>query len=149
MYPLKYRVLPFVVLTLVPCLGAAAPWQEPRKPLIDGPPEPVPPAVASRDKAGRVTVRAIRLTEPLVLDGRLDDSLYLATESITGFVQQEPFEGEPATDKTEVWVAYDDDAVYVAARLWESDPSKRVTSDMRREQPVQQRSLRDDAGHVP
>ena len=48
-------------------------------------------------------------------------------------MQQEPFEGEPATDKKDVWVAYADDAVYLGARFWDNDPSKRVTSDMRRD----------------
>jgi hypothetical protein len=93
----------------------------------------VPPAVASRDEEGHVTIRAIRLIEPFTLDGRLDERLYHDNESISDFVQQEPVEGQPATDKTEVWVGYDEDAVYVGARLWESDPSKRVTSDMRRD----------------
>ena len=115
----------------MPCLAAAAPGKETR--TIDGPPEPVPPAVVSRDDAGHVTIRAIRLTEPLVLDGRLDERLYHDNDSISDFVQQEPLEGRPATDKTEVWVGFDDDAIYVGARLWESDPSKRVTSDMRRD----------------
>jgi hypothetical protein len=93
----------------------------------------VPPAVASRDAAGHVTIRALRLTESLTLDGRLDERLYHENDAITDFVQQEPLEGQPATDRTEVWVAYDGDAVYVGARLWETDPSKRVTSDMRRD----------------
>ena len=95
--------------------------------------EPVPPAVMARDADGSVTIRAVHLTEPLVLDGRLDDPIYHDTLPIDGFVQQEPREGEPATEKTEVWVAYDDDAIYVGARLWESDPSRRVMSDMRRD----------------
>jgi hypothetical protein len=89
--------------------------------------------MVSRDDEGHVTIRATRLTEPLTLDGRLDERLYRDTEPIGEFVQQEPREGEPATEKTEVWVAYDEAAVYVGARLWESDPSKRVMSDMRRD----------------
>jgi hypothetical protein len=93
----------------------------------------VPPAVASRDEAGHVTIRAIRLAEPIVLDGRLDERVYRETEAIGDFVQQEPFEGTASTDKTEVWVTYDEDAIYVGARLWESDSSQRVTSDMRRD----------------
>ena len=92
-----------------------------------------PPAVVSRDEDGHVTVRAIRLTERLVLDGRLDDRVYRETEPFGDFIQQEPREGEPATEKSEVWVAYDEDAIYVGARLWESDSSKRVMSDMRRD----------------
>jgi hypothetical protein len=87
----------------------------------------------ARDPDGSVTIRAIRLAEPLTLDGRLDDPLYRVTLPIDEFVQQEPREGEPASEKTEVWVAYDDDAIYVGARLWESDSSRRVMSDMRRD----------------
>lgn len=101
--------------------------------IVDAAPAPVPPAVVSRDDDGHVTVRAIRLTEPLALDGRLDDRLYLENEPFGDFVQQEPKEGQAATEKTEVWVAFDEDAVYVGARLWESDASKRVMSDMRRD----------------
>lgn len=41
---------------------------------IDGPPPPTPPAVVSRDGSGNVTVRAVRLTEPLRLDGVLDEA---------------------------------------------------------------------------
>jgi hypothetical protein len=89
--------------------------------------------VVSRDEQGRVTIRAVRLAEPISLDGRLDERVYHETEAISGFVQQEPREGTPATEKTEVWVAYDDNAVYIGARLWESDPSRRVMSDMRRD----------------
>jgi hypothetical protein len=95
--------------------------------------EPVPPAVMARDADGSVTIRAIRLVEPITVDGRLDDPLYRDTLPIDEFVQQEPREGAPASEKTEVWVAYDDQAIYVGARLWESDPSRRVMSDMRRD----------------
>ena len=95
--------------------------------------EPVPPAVLARDSDGSVTIRAVRLNEPIVLDGRLDDPIYRDVVPIDEFIQQEPREGQPATERTEVWVSYDDDAIYVGARLWESDSSRRVMSDMRRD----------------
>jgi hypothetical protein len=100
--------------------------------VLRGPPAPVPPAVVSRDANG-VIVRGIRMAEPLVFDGRLDDPMYRDIAAISDFVQQEPDEGTPATDRTEVWIGFDDEALYVGARLWESDSSKRVTSDMRRD----------------
>ena len=113
---------------------AQQPVQRPTAPaLLDGPPAPVPPAVVSRDAEGHVTVRAVHLDERLVLDGRLDEQLYHDTAPFGDFIQQEPREGTPATEKTEVWVAYDEDAIYVGARLWESDSSRRVMSDMRRD----------------
>lgn len=67
------------------------------------------------------------------VDGRLDESIYAATEPIGRFVQQEPDEGDPATEKTESWVIFDDDTVYVAARCWESHPERRVANEMRRD----------------
>jgi len=50
--------------------------------------EPVPPAVIARDADGSITIRAVRLNEPLVLDGRLDDPVYNDTLPIDEFVQQ-------------------------------------------------------------
>ncbi len=133
---MKFRSALFLigVLAYFPSVGLAAPQRGPGDTaFIDGPPAPVPPAVVSRDESGHVTVRAIPLTQPLEFDGRLDDGLYAENEAITDFIQQEPFEGRPATDRTEVWVAFDDDSLYIGARLWESDSARRVMSDMRRD----------------
>ncbi len=70
---------------------------------IDGPPAPLPPAVITRDPAThRATIRAVRLTTPLHVDGRLDDEVYTVVPPITDFVQMEPHAGAPATEKTDV-----------------------------------------------
>ncbi|MHC5804537.1 hypothetical protein ACYTX7_10045, partial [Streptococcus pyogenes] len=74
---------------------------------FDGPPAPVPPAVISRDESGRATIRAVRVEAPLRIDGALDDPLYANVAPISDFLQVEPREGEPATEKTEVWLAFD------------------------------------------
>jgi hypothetical protein len=94
---------------------------------------PVPPSVVSRDADGRVTVRAVRSREALRIDGRLEEPDYAATEAIGGFVQQEPDEGAPATERTEAWVFFDDDNVYVSARCWDTHPERRVANEMRRD----------------
>ncbi len=78
-------------------------------------------------------MRTVRLPGPLVLDGRLDEPFYQEVAAVGDFVQQEPFEGEPATEKTEVWVFFDEEYVYVSARNWESEPGRRVMSDMQRD----------------
>jgi hypothetical protein len=75
----------------------------------------------------------VRLREPLRLDGRLDEPVYAATTAIGGFVQQEPFEFQPATEKTEAWIFFDDSQIYVAARCWETTPGRRVANEMRRD----------------
>ena len=101
---------------------------------IDGPPPPAPPATINRDADGRATVRSVRLTAPLRIDGNLDESVYETVEPLTGFLQQLPDEGAPATERTEAWVFFDDDNVYVSARLWDSAPeSQWVANEMQRD----------------
>src|SRR5687768_15730594 len=100
---------------------------------LAGPSPPVPPAVVSRDASGRATVRAVRITTPIRIDGALDEPLYSTVQAISDFIQQEPQEGEPATEKTELWVAFDEDNVYVAFRCWESEPDRVVANEMRRD----------------
>ena len=100
---------------------------------IDGPEPPVPPAVVSRDAEGRVTMRAYRLAEGLVIDGELDDPVYARIPAVSDFVQQEPAEGQPATEKTEVWVFFDDRNVYISGRNWDSHPERMIANEMRRD----------------
>ncbi len=100
---------------------------------IVGPPPPVPPAVVSRDDAGRATLRAIRLTTPLRIDGRLDEEIYASTSAISDFIQNDPQPGAPATEKTEMWVLFDRDNVYIVARCWETEPDKLIANEMRRD----------------
>ena len=100
---------------------------------IDGPPPPVAPAVITRDDRGNATVRAIRLTAPIRLDGVLSEPIYREVQSISDFVQVLPDEGDLATEKTEAWILFDGDNVYVAARVWDSAPeSEWVANELRR-----------------
>ena len=102
--------------------------------VIDGPPAPIAPATITRDADRRATVRAVRLDEPLRIDGTLDESMYETVPSLGDFIQQTPDEGAPATERTEAWVFYDDRNVYVGARLWDSAPESRwVANEMQRD----------------
>ena len=119
------QTAPFTVEETVTVTGASP---------IDGPPPPVAPATISRDAEGRATVRAVRLTEPLEIDGILNETMYDAVESFSGFIQQVPDEGAPATERTEAWVFFDDSNVYVSGRLWDSAPeSQWVANEMQRD----------------
>ena len=111
----------------VPAAGIDLPFP------IDGPPPPVPPAVVARDASGRVTVRAVRLTAPLRIDGRLDEEVYATVPAMSDFIQNDPVEGAPTTQKTEVWVFFDDDHVYVVGRCWESNLERMIATEMRRD----------------
>ncbi|HEY7819660.1 MAG TPA: DUF5916 domain-containing protein, partial [Vicinamibacteria bacterium] len=94
---------------------------------------PAPPAVVSRDSSGKVTVRATRIAEPVLIDGVLDDLVYQRVQSIAGFLQQEPHEGAEATEATEVWLLFDDHNLYVSARCWDSHPERMIGNEMRRD----------------
>ena len=61
---------------------------------------------------GRPTISAVRAEQPPVIDGRLDDALWRTAAHLTTFVQQTPVEGAPATEQTEVHVAYDSERLY-------------------------------------
>ena len=101
---------------------------------IDGPPPPVAPEVIRRDERGRATIRAIELTEGIRLDGQLDERVYQTVTAITGFIQQAPDEGAPATEKTEAWIMFDRENLYVSGRVWDSAPeSEWVANEMRRD----------------
>jgi hypothetical protein len=104
-------------------------------PTYQGPPAPRPPETITRDPAGRATVRAERLATPLRLDGRLDEAVYEEVAPMAGFIQTDPLQGVPATQDTDVWVFFDDDTVYVAARCWESEPARMVANVMQRDSP--------------
>ena len=100
---------------------------------IDGPPPPLPPAVISRDETGRTTIRAVRLAAALRLDGKLDEPLYARVPPMSDFIQMEPQYGAPATEKTELWLSFDRDQVYLSFRCWESQMDRIVANEMRRD----------------
>ncbi len=103
-------------------------------PPIDGPPAPIAPATITRDENGGATVRAVRLDSPWTLDGVLDDPIYADVEPFGDFIQQSPDEGAPASERTRTWIFYDDESIYVAARLWESVPeSQWIANEMQRD----------------
>ena len=75
-------------------------------------------------------LKAVRILSPLEIDGALNEDLYLK-DSFSYFIQEEPDNGIPATEKTEVWVGYDDNALYIGARLWDNHPDS-ITARMGR-----------------
>jgi len=99
----------------------------------ENPPGPVAPATMARTDQGRVTVRAVRLAEPLNVDGVLDEDVY-QTPPISGFLQSVPLAGETATERTDAWVFYDDENFYLVCRCWDSAPPEDwIANEMRRD----------------
>ena len=116
-------------LAFVPAVAA----QTLRGPADAGPPPPIAPETVTRDEQGRATIRAVRITEPLRLDGRLDEDAYTSVPAIDGFVQQFPVENVPATEPTDLWVFFDNDNLYISARCHDSQPDRITANELRRD----------------
>jgi hypothetical protein len=103
--------------------------------VIDGPAPSDQPNVMTRDpKSLKSTVRAIKLVAPLKFDGRLDDEVYGQFPGFEGMVQVAPQYSVPPTEKTEIWVMFDADQVYIAAKLYDSaPPDKWIANELRRD----------------
>lgn len=93
-------------------------------------------ALANNDSASVSTpvLVATALDAPPVLDGLItSDPAWRSVEPATGFLQSKPNEGQPASQVTDVFVAYTDQALYIAAFLHDTNPQAIVTADSRRD----------------
>src|SRR5262245_38198287 len=86
------------------------------------PPPPVAPDVTAPDAVQQARARATKLGQPLRVDGRLDEDIYEAVKPITDFIQTLPKNGEGPTERTEAWILYDSEYVYLSGRCWDSAP---------------------------
>ena len=109
------RVIPRILLsTLVACASAGV-------------------VLAQQVPAAGRRATAIRVTEAPVVDGVLDEKAWEQATPIDEFVQIEPVEGQPATEKTEVRVLFTSTTIYVGVVCFDSEPSRIVTTDSRRD----------------
>ncbi len=88
---------------------------------IEGPPPPAAPAVITQDDEGRSTIRAFRV-DGMNTDGVLEEPFYQTTASIDAFIQSTPNAGAEPSERTEAWISFDDENVYISARIWYSLP---------------------------
>lgn len=87
---------------------------------------------SSQPASATVVLEAVRVNGAILVDGRLPEPVW-QRPGYTGFTQREPDQGAPASQKTEVWIAYDDGALYVAARLHDTSPDSIVARVGRRD----------------
>ena len=111
-----------------------------------------PAALAGQSQAGappqerpRPALDAAPRSGPIRLDGLLEEADWAAAAPATGFTQQRPDEGAPASERTEVRFLYDHEALYIGARMYDSLGAAGVTSRLvRRDQDPQSDFLRID-----
>lgn len=107
---------PCLVAALLWAFGLAAAGAQEIAPGVPLQGEP-----AADVKVGKV-LRALRVATPPRIDGRVDDEIWRRAEPAEGFVQWEPDNMAPMTERTVLQVAYDDRYLYVAVRCHDSDP---------------------------
>ena len=78
-------------------------------------------------------VRAVRLAAPIVLDGELSEPAWDGQHGIEAFTQREPDQGAAPSERTVVFLTYDDEAMYVGAHLYDTSPDSIVSRLARRD----------------
>src|SRR5215510_12670031 len=75
-------------------------------------------------KNGTHRIHAVRTTEPIKIDGVLDEAVWATAEAATDFRQESPTEGAPASERTEVRVLYNSKNLYIGIRAFDDEPSR-------------------------
>lgn len=110
-------VVPVAAQEPVPGSGATRPTVS----ATSAPPAASPEAYGLRP--GRPRITPTRADTPPRIDGVLDDPIWQSAARLTEFTQQQPLDGAPASEATEVWVAYDRDHLYFGVHAHYEDPS--------------------------
>ncbi|MEE2823000.1 MAG: DUF5916 domain-containing protein [Acidobacteriota bacterium] len=84
---------------------------------------------------------AYHTDDPIKMDGILDEPDWQNAMAATNFIQREPYQGEPATETTEIRILYDNEAIYFGVWAWDRDPEKLIINHLE-----QDFSHRDDDG---
>ena len=79
------------------------------------------------------SMRVGRAPEPPVLDGLVNEATWATADVASGFLQREPREGQPASERTEVRVLYDDENLYIGVIAYDSNPAAVLATEMRRD----------------
>jgi hypothetical protein len=83
------------------------------------------------------TLTAVRTNKRVALDGKLDEPAWQRAWIETNFTQNFPDEAKPPTERTELRVLYDDQAVYIGIRCYDSEPDKIVSRLTRRDRDIE------------
>lgn len=82
---------------------------------------------------GRKQVTAVHASTPVTVDGALDDEVWTRAAPASGFIQADPLEGQPASEDTEVRLAYDADYLYIGVLCRDATPSAIVVNEIRKD----------------
>jgi len=91
------------------------------------------PAQAQPATPAEKQLRALRVSTPIRVDGHLDEAEWQQAEAISDLIQQEPRVGEPVTERTEIRVLLDAEAIYIGATCFDSNRDGIIGREMRRD----------------
>jgi hypothetical protein len=96
-----------------------------------------------------LVLNAVRVTAPPTVDGFLNDTVWQLARPATDFIQRDPEEGKPASERSEIRVLYDNEALYFGCMFYDSEPGKIVARLARRDDEIEsdQASIRLDSYH--
>lgn len=77
---------------------------------------------------------AVYITTAPALDGKLDDDVWKMCTWMDDFIQHEPYNSRPATQRTEFGILFDDNNIYIGIKAFDTSPDSIVTRLTRRDQ---------------
>ncbi|MEO8399558.1 MAG: DUF5916 domain-containing protein, partial [Ignavibacteriaceae bacterium] len=84
-------------------------------------------ALDSKVKNDDLKIYTSKLNASIILDGELTENVWSNSLGISNFIQRDPVEGAEPTEKTIVQVIYNDDALYIGARMYDSSPDSIIS----------------------
>ncbi len=78
-------------------------------------------------------VKVIKITDPIKIDGILNETVWTEANIYNSFTQREPNNGKPVSEKTELKILYDGDNLYISFRCWDKEANKIVANEMQRD----------------
>lgn len=124
-----------LVLGIVLLAAASASAQQPAPPTQT--PQQAPQGVGNAQQRKIMAALRIANNERIVLDGRLDEAAWSRAVPAADFIQQDPDNGKPATEPTEVRITYNNDSLYMGVTCFDSDPDGWIGYQRRRDEFLQ------------
>ncbi|HDZ40067.1 MAG TPA: hypothetical protein ENH59_00065 [Bacteroidetes bacterium] len=109
------RLFLLIIISAIPSMACMSTGLKDRKDRADDP--------VLRQKA----MEAVKITEAPVIDGKLDEEIWLKSELADNFVQYSPYSGSPSKFRTEVRILYDNSAIYIGAMMYDPNPDSIYT----------------------
>lgn len=94
---------------------------------------PLTPPLAAQETSTSYNIGAVLVDEGPTLDGSLEDVVWQRGTLIDVFIQQEPDEGSPSTERTEVRILHDGETLYLGVFAFDSEPEALTATEMRRD----------------